>query len=94
VQLTDQSEYKLWNLPRSSKLPALATADFVWDFKAGETHFAPHRYTVNMYVFDSRIGRYLQRIRYVTTRKYPGLDDSDAVRVLDAERPAILARLR
>ena len=94
VQLTDQSEYKLWNLPQFSKLPVLVTADFVWDLKAGEIHFAPHRYTVDMYVFDSRIGRYLQRIRYVTTRKYPGLDDSDAIRVLDAEKPTILARLQ
>jgi len=49
---------------------------------------------VNMYVFDAKIGRYQQRVQYVTTKKYPGLDDSDAIRVLDAERPAILARLR
>jgi hypothetical protein len=94
VQLTNQSEYKLWNLPGVSKAPALATADFVWDIKAGETHFAPHRYTVNMYVFDSKTGRYQQRAGYVTAGKYPGLDDTDAIHVLDAERPTILARLQ
>jgi hypothetical protein len=94
VQLTNQSEYKLWDLSQSSKLPALVTADFVWDFKAGETHFAPHRYTINMYVFDPKLGRYQQRIQYVTAKKYSGLDESDSVRVLDAERTAILARFR
>jgi hypothetical protein len=94
VQLTNQSEYKLWNLPQLSNLPALVTADFVWDFKAAETHFAPHRYTINMYVFDPKLGRYQQRIQYVTAKKYPGLDDSDSIRVLDAEKAAILTRLR
>lgn len=93
VQLSNQSEYKLWNLPDVSKAPALVTADFVWDLKGGETHFAPHRYTVNMYVFAAKVGRYMQRVGYVTAGKYPGLDEEDAVRVLDAERPTILARL-
>lgn len=94
VQLTNQSEYKLWNLPDVSKAPALVAADFVWDFKAGETHFAPHRYTVNMYVFDAKLGRYMQRVGYVTAGKFPGLDQTDTIRVLDAERPTILARLK
>lgn len=93
VQLTNQSEYKLWSLPEVSRAPALVTADFVWDLKVGETHFASHRYTVNMYVFDPKLGRYMQRIGYVTASKYPGLDDSATIRVLDAERPTILARL-
>ncbi len=94
VQLTNQSEYKLWNLPEVSKAPALVTADFVWDIDAGETHFAPHRYAVKMYVFDVKVGRYMQRVGYVTAGKYPGLDEKDAIRVLDAERPTILARLQ
>lgn len=93
VQLTNQSEYKLWSLPEISKAPALVTADFVWDPGAEETHFAPHRYTVNMYIFDVKLGRYMQRVGYVTAKKYSGLDDKDAVRVLDAERPSVLARL-
>jgi len=93
VELTNQSEYKMWNLPDVSKLPALVTADFVWDLKGGETHFAPHRYRVSMYIFDAKVGRYMQRVGYVTAGKYPGLDEKDTVRVLDAERPTILARL-
>ena len=35
----------------------------------------------------------MQRVGYVTAGKYPGLDEKDTVRVLDAERPTILARL-
>ncbi|MGO9337159.1 MAG: hypothetical protein ACLPY1_06595 [Terracidiphilus sp.] len=94
VQLTNQSEFRLWNLPDISNAPALATADSAWDLKAGETHFAPHRYTVNMYVFDVKLGRYMQRVGYVTASKYPGLDENDSIHVLDVERPTILARLR
>jgi len=94
VQLTNQSEYKLWSLPQLSALPILATADFVWDFKSEETHFAPHHYSVNVYAFDPKLARYLQRVHYVTPKKYPGLDDSDSIRVLDAEKQAILAKLQ
>lgn len=94
VQLTNQSEYKLWNLPDVSSAPALVTADFVWDLKAGETHFAAHRYTVNMYVFDAKLGRYMQRVGYLTASKYPGLDETDTIHVLGAERPTILDRLK
>jgi hypothetical protein len=94
VQLTNQSEFNLWSLPQFSGLPILATADFVWDFKSQETHFAPHRYAVNVYAFDPKTARYLQRVHYVTTTKYPGLDDADSVRVLDAEKQAILAKLQ
>jgi len=94
VRLTNQSEYKFWNLPRFSNLPVLVTADFVWDFKAEETHFAPHRYVVNAYALDTKSGQYIQRARYVTAKKYPGLDDSDSIQVLDAEKVTILAKLR
>ena len=94
VELTNQSEHKLWQLPSISKLPVLATADFIWDFDAGETHFAPHRYTVELFVFDASLGQYTQRIAYETKRKYPGLDDADSIRVLDAEKADILAKLK
>lgn len=49
VRLTNQSEFKFWSLPQISRLPVLATADFIWDFDAlnksngqEETHFAAH----------------------------------------------------
>lgn len=101
VQLSNQSEYKLWSLPEFSGLPVLATADFVWDFKAGkssnsrpETHFGQHRYEIQILMFDPAAGRYLERIKYITTRKYPGLDEAGDVRVLDLEKRAILTILK
>jgi hypothetical protein len=48
IRLTDQSEFKLWNMARISKLPVLVTADFIWDFKAGETHFGRHHYAIRI----------------------------------------------
>jgi len=94
VRLTNQSEYRLWALPQISNLPILATADFIWDFKADETHFAAHRYHVEAFVFDTKSGRYVQRVCFDTAKKYPGLDEVDQIRVLEAERAVILAKLR
>ncbi len=94
VQLTNQSEYRVWHLPRFSSLPVLVTADFVWGFQAKETHFAAHHFEINVYVFDAQSGRYLQRVHYVTAKKYSGLDDSESIQVLDPERPAILVKLQ
>jgi len=100
VQLTNQSEYKFWSLPDFSSLPVLVTADFVWDFKAmeasnytEETHFAHHRYGISVYIYDEKTQRFLERIDYITRKKYAGLDDVDSIHVLSAERSVILAKL-
>lgn len=101
IRLTDQSEYKLWNLPSISPYPVFATADFIWDFNAleksggsEETHFARHRYRISAYVFDPKRQRYVQRIGFDTKNKYKGLDEADEIRVLEAERAEVLSRLR
>ena len=94
VQLTNQSEYKLWNLPQFSNMPVLVTADYIWDIAAEETHFSAHRYHIEAFVFDAPSGQYVQVFHCGTLKKYPGLDDVDAVKVLDAEKPAILAKLK
>ena len=93
VQLTNQSEYKIWNLPQISNSPVIATADFVWNF-AQETHFAHHQYTIEVFVFNVGTGHYVQRLKYTTTRKYPGLDDAASIRVLDAEKQTLLSKLK
>ena len=93
VGLTNQSEFKIWNLPQYSVLPILVTADFIWDFDAGETHFAHHRYEISAYAFDPKTGRYQLKTSYQTRRKYAGLDDLDTIDVLDVERPTIRAKL-
>ncbi len=94
VRLTNVSEYKIWNLPKLSGLPILVTADFIWDFKAGETHLAAHRYTIRVYLFDAKSDHYLQKVHYYTKEKYPGLDEVDQIKVLDSERQRILDALR
>ena len=101
VELTNQSEYKFWNLAQVSNLPVLVTADFIWDFESmkksnysQETHFAHHRYCIEAFVFDARSGRYIQKVRYETTKKYPGLGNVDEIKVLSLERATIVAKLR
>jgi hypothetical protein len=100
VELSNQSEYRFWSLPQISSLPVLVTADFIWDREAmtksnytQETHFARHRYNVEAFVFDTKSGRYAQKVSYETRKKYPGLDDVDEIKVLNAEKPTILSGL-
>jgi hypothetical protein len=94
VRLTNQSELKLWRLSEISTLPVVVTADFIWDFKAEETHFSEHRYAIEAFVFDKESGAYSQQVEYSTTGKYVGLDGSDeGLSVLEGERARILAKL-
>lgn len=101
IRLTNQSEYKLWSLPEISHDPVFATADFIEDLKAfeksgrsEETHFARHRYHIEAYAFDPLKGRYILKATFDTAKKYKGLDESDKVQILDAEKAEILERLR
>lgn len=94
VKVSNQSEYRFWNLPNVSAMPVLVTADFVWDFDKGETHFAHHRYRITSFVYDKQTGRYVQRDKFVTVKKYPGLDEVDELKVLEPEKAAIIARLK
>ncbi len=91
ITLSNQSEYQLWELP-AGPFPVFATADFL--LGKGESHFARHRYKVRVYKFRPDSMSYFQCDEFVTTRKYPGLDDADSVRVLEAEKANILSRLK
>jgi len=101
LQLTNQSEFAVWNLPEFSAQPILLAADFVWNpyhMKGSqneqETHYGPHKYTVRAFLFDPSIGRYRESFHYDTERSYSGLNNVGAIRVLDPERKHILVRLR
>jgi hypothetical protein len=92
VALTNQSEYAFWSLPEVSAMPVFVTADFLW--ADGETHFSSHQYRVRAYVYDKQAGRYVERAQFVTAKRYPGLDEVDKIRVLEPEKPELLAKLK
>jgi hypothetical protein len=101
LQLTNQSEFAVWNLPEFSSLPILVTADFLWDpyHQLGshhelESHYGPHRYTIRVLLYNSATGLYAEQIHFDTDRTYTGLNNVDAIKVLDPERKHILTRLR
>ena len=101
LQLTNQSEFAVWNLSEFSNLPILVTADFLWDpyHQLGsnnelESHYGPHRYTIRVLLYDPATSRYAERLHFDTDRTYPGLNNVDAVKVLTPERKHILSRLR
>ncbi|HXP11511.1 MAG TPA: hypothetical protein VN828_23600, partial [Acidobacteriaceae bacterium] len=101
LQLTNQSEFDVWNLSEFSSLPILVTADFLWDpyHQLGshnelESHYGPHRYTIRVLLYDPATARYTEQIHFDTDRTYTGLNNVDAIKVLGPERKHILARLR
>jgi hypothetical protein len=61
------------------------TADFVWG--EHETHWDPHRFTIDAYKLD-RGGGYLKVLSYVTTAKYPAERQSEDY-VIDRELPRL-----
>jgi len=91
VCATNQSDRAIWNVPKASNFPVLLTADFDW--MDGETHFSPHFYFVNAYRFDAQRDRYTKVFSYRTSKKYPGLDNAEHIRVLEPERAEILKLL-
>jgi hypothetical protein len=93
VRLSNQSELSIWNVREVSPLPIILTADFLWNFEDGETHFSGHRYQIDVYTFDQASERYTHKLSYQTTRKYPGLDEAESIRVIEPERQTILAKL-
>ena len=94
VELTELSEHHMWDLPNVSSLPVLVTADYVWDFKAGETHFGDHHYRVEAFTFNAGVTLYEKRLSYVTAKRYPSEREGPDVSILATERPAILAGLK
>lgn len=91
VGITGQSERAMWTVPGASRFPILVTADF--NGMNGETHFAKHFYTVTAYSFDARKDRYTKLFSYRTSKKYPGLDDTNQPHILSPERRKILRLL-
>ncbi len=91
IQLTNQSEYKIWHVSSVSPQPILVTADFLWDFKT-ETHFSHHHYRIHAYLYDPKSSQYLEKLHFDTAKKYPGLDDTEQVHVLDSEKPKIISQ--
>jgi hypothetical protein len=98
MQLTNQSDFQIWNLLEFSDMPMLLTADFIWDpygsHAEGDTRFGNHQYTIHVLIFDHTTGRYVERIQYVTEKYYRGLDALDSIRIIDPEKKKILLRLR
>jgi hypothetical protein len=91
VQLTEQGEHAIWQLPSISPMPVLVTAEYVWG--KGETHFEQHLFEIRAYLYDLASQSYAEKIMYRTSRRYPSLDEVDQVNVLTPERNEILRQL-
>jgi hypothetical protein len=92
IRLSNQSELRIWKSPAKSSMPLVVTAEYIW--AEGETHFSRHRYRITTYSYDDADGRYVERDKYVTERKYPGLDEADSITVLEVEKTTVLGRLQ
>jgi hypothetical protein len=85
VTLTEQGEYRLFD--QGKLAGTLVTAEAVW--QGDETHFAPHRFYIEVYRYDAKAG-YVKMLGYLTALKYPGLDDVEKIDVIRHEIPGIV----
>jgi hypothetical protein len=93
ITLTNQSDHALWDVPTVSPLPLFVTADVLWEDGA---HYGPHYYEIRAYRYDPEIHKYAQILKYRTSRKYRGFDNSDSgylFPLLKFERATILRKL-
>jgi hypothetical protein len=90
ISVTNVSEHVMWSIPSVSPYPVLVKADFIWG--SGETHFAPHYYTIEAWRFDTATDHYKKAFSYRTSKKYEG-GDSRPIAVLGPERAEIVRRL-
>jgi hypothetical protein len=92
IEVTNQAEVAVWDLPKVSPMPALLTADYVWG--QNEAHYGAHLFEVRIYVYDLVSGRYKLRHKYTTAHTYPGIDNWDSQpEVLEKERGRIVGML-
>ena len=90
IGVTNVSEHDTWSIPSVSPYPVLVKADFIWG--SGETHFAPHYYTIEAWRFDAATDHYEKAVSYRTSKRYEG-GDSRPIAVLGPERGEIVRRL-
>lgn len=94
VALTNNSDNAVWNEPDLSPFPLFVDADYIWNFKAGETHFSKHFFAVEVWRFDPSKDHYVRALTYKTAKRYNGLDAADTINVITPERSEILRRLK
>lgn len=94
VALTNNSDNAVWNEPDLSPFPLFVDADYIWNFKVGETHFSKHFFAVEVWRFDPSKDHYSRALTYKTSKRYDGLDAADPINVIAPERSEILRRLK
>jgi hypothetical protein len=89
---TEQGECKFFTRTRGPEEGVLVTADFIWG--DDETHFARHRYKLEIYKFDPHRKTYALYKEYETKTKYASLDETDKINVITPELRNIRALLK
>jgi hypothetical protein len=91
IELSNQSDHALWDVPSVSPMPLLVTADLLWYDGA---HYGSHYYEIRAYRYKANIDKYEQILKYQTRRKYRGFDNfDDPFPLLKYERASILQKL-
>lgn len=89
-----QDNFSVWGDKQASGGELITAAQYLWS-SLEETHFSPHRYRMSTYRFCPNRGRYLLADRFITRKKFNGLDAENhpGDRVLRAMMPQVTKRL-
>lgn len=91
VTTSEQGDELYWHSAELSPYGLFTVADYKWG--KGETHFGPHKYEIKTYKFCPSRGAYVLADQYLTSAKFPGLDETDAISVIKPSFAEIRARL-
>ena len=90
LNMTEQGEAKF--ISTGPLAGYLVTADAYWQL--GESHFEPHRFSIDVYKYNNNDpGSYIKILSYITAKKYPSLDEGN-INVVSPELAATIGKLK
>jgi hypothetical protein len=81
ICISEQGEYKMLKSKQNDE-NILVVADYRAE---RETHFAPHKYKISIYQFNSEKMTFKNIGEYTTKKKYKSLDDVDKINIINPE---------
>lgn len=88
---SEQSEHLYWSSRNVSQFGLFSVADSV--YQKGEAHFGRHHYKIETFEFFPAKDAYVLADQFVTSKKFPGLDETNTIHVIQQNLQVIREHL-
>ena len=93
ITSANSGQWDSWQIEKLSPMPIILTANTVWsndvNVSNANDRARAHQFEITAYTYDATTARYIPKVDYLTSRKYPGGKD-----VIALEKQTILAGLK